>query len=193
MPAAPSFALTRWYASQTTHLEISNGLSFGFGSLIGSSHLAVVGRQANLNNPPASLHPYYQDSWLLPGGPPLCLAWVLYPSQFQLLGGLPWTVGRVAPRGRPPRSRRQVVGVGIPLSGHPRRGSRRAELRHRALALSRDGHAQRCVGVIDTCPWEPSLFQARHALPGRLGFLTAPPQSPLPGPQDLVTKPLERW
>src|SRR6266487_2590569 len=28
-----------------------------------------------------------------------------------------------------------LVGVGIPLTGHPRRGSRRAELRHRALVL----------------------------------------------------------
>src|SRR5437762_12729702 len=38
----PSLALTRWYASQTTHLEIANDLPFGFGPLIRSSHLAVV-------------------------------------------------------------------------------------------------------------------------------------------------------
>src|SRR5437762_3098855 len=92
-PAAPSLALTRWYASQTIHLETANGLPFGCGSLIGSSHFAVVDRRADLNNLPASLHPHYQASSLLPGSPPLCLASVLCPSQFRLLGVLPWTVG----------------------------------------------------------------------------------------------------
>src|ERR1700694_5586728 len=66
--------------------KISNGLSFDFGSLNDSSHLAAVGRRANPNNPPASLHPHYQASSLLPGGPSLHLASVLCPSQFQLLG-----------------------------------------------------------------------------------------------------------
>ena len=57
----------------------------------------AVGRRTNPNNLPASLHPHYQASSLLPGSPPLCLASVLYPSQFRLLGGLPWTVARVVP------------------------------------------------------------------------------------------------
>jgi len=51
----------------------------------------MVDRQPNLDNLPASLHPHYQASSLLPGSPPLSLASVLCPLPFHQLGVLPWT------------------------------------------------------------------------------------------------------
>ncbi|MHB1837720.1 MAG: hypothetical protein ACYCXW_22480, partial [Solirubrobacteraceae bacterium] len=39
--------MTFSHASQTSHLEISNGLPFGFGSLTGSSRIITVDHQAS--------------------------------------------------------------------------------------------------------------------------------------------------
>src|SRR6266516_5668894 len=85
-PAAPLFALTLSYASQTFHLEISNGLSCNFGPLTRLLPAMPVDRRANPGNPSPSLRPHYRASPLLRDGPPLCPAPVLGPSQFLLLG-----------------------------------------------------------------------------------------------------------
>jgi hypothetical protein len=47
--------LTLLYASQTTHLEMTNGFSFGFGLFTGSSHFSVVDHRTSPDSPPPSL------------------------------------------------------------------------------------------------------------------------------------------
>src|SRR5215211_1422481 len=67
---------------------MTNGFSFGFGSLTGSSHPRVVDHRTNPDSPPPLLGPHYQASSLLRGGPPLSPASLLSPSWFPPLGGL---------------------------------------------------------------------------------------------------------
>src|ERR1700728_1446749 len=68
-PAAPLFALTLSYASQTFHLEISNGLSCDFGSLTRLLPAMLVDRQATPGKPSPSLPPPFPAPPLLPHGP----------------------------------------------------------------------------------------------------------------------------
>ena len=56
-PAAPWFAFTRLYASQTSHLEIQNG----FASLIGLLPLLVGSLNSGSMTQPPSLHPLIRD------------------------------------------------------------------------------------------------------------------------------------
>ena len=103
-PAAPLFALTLSNASQTTHFEMSNGLSDNFGSLTRLLPTPTsVDHRTHPGDPSPSLRPHYRASPLLRDGPPLCPASVLHPSQFPLLGALPSTDRsntRPAPPGR---------------------------------------------------------------------------------------------
>ena len=100
-PAAPLFAFTLRYASQTATLAIRNGLSCNLGSLTWLLPAMPVDHQANPGNPSPSLRPHYRASPLLRDGPPLCPAPVLGPSQFLLLGVLP-SAGRPNTRPAPP-------------------------------------------------------------------------------------------
>src|SRR5215207_820789 len=63
----------------------------GFGSLtwLLPATPSLVGHQANPGDPPPWLHPRYQASSLLRGGPPLCPASVRSPLAGLLLGDLP--------------------------------------------------------------------------------------------------------
>jgi hypothetical protein len=85
----PLLALTLSHASQTSRLEITNGLPSGFGPLTGSSRVIAVDRQASQDDPPPSLHPHYRASQLPRGGPSLCSASVRCSSRVPPLGGLP--------------------------------------------------------------------------------------------------------
>jgi hypothetical protein len=87
-PSAPRLALTLRHASQTSRLEIANGLPSGFGSLTGSSRTIAVDQPASQDDQPPSLHPHYRASQLPRGCPPLCPASLLSPSRFQPLGVL---------------------------------------------------------------------------------------------------------
>jgi hypothetical protein len=64
-PGAPLFALTFWYACQTSHFEISNGFADDFSSfmqLLPGPHRAPVDRTNTATDDPApSLHPYYRS------------------------------------------------------------------------------------------------------------------------------------
>ena len=71
----------------------------------------TVGPLESPDDPPPSLHPHYQASQLPRGGPPLCPAPVLSPSQNLLLGVLPCTArpqAHAGATGRPAPSGRQV-------------------------------------------------------------------------------------
>ncbi len=59
-PAEPLLALTLRYASQTTRLEISNGLTCDFDSLTWLLPSTSVDHQTNPDNPPPSLQPHYR-------------------------------------------------------------------------------------------------------------------------------------
>src|SRR5206468_12198624 len=102
-PSTPLLALTLRHASQTSRLEIANGLPSGLGSLTGSSRVTTVGQPASQDDPPPSLDPHYRASSLPRGGPPLCPASVLNPSRFGRLGlSLPrTTAGHDCSTGRP--------------------------------------------------------------------------------------------
>src|SRR5262249_52008033 len=56
----PLLALTLRYASQTTRLEISNGLTRDFDSLTWLLPSTSVDHQTNQDNPPPSLQPHYR-------------------------------------------------------------------------------------------------------------------------------------
>src|SRR5512139_4132465 len=83
-PATPLFALTRLYASQTSHFEIQNGFPL-FTRLLPS----LVDLQIKADNTAPSLHPHYGTSPLLRTAPPPCPASVLSPLWASPLEFLP--------------------------------------------------------------------------------------------------------
>src|SRR3954470_10835374 len=88
-PAAPLLALTLRYASQTTRLEISNGLTCGFDSLTWLLPGTLVDHQTNQDNPPPSLQPPYRTFTATTRRSAPCPASVLSPSRFPPLEVLP--------------------------------------------------------------------------------------------------------
>ena len=84
-PAAPLFALTRLYASQTSLFEIQNGFAL-FTRLLPS----LVDLQIKADNAAPSLHPRYGTSPLLQTAPSPCPASVLSPLWSLPLGFLPY-------------------------------------------------------------------------------------------------------
>src|SRR4051812_25417832 len=89
-PAAPLLALTLRYASQTTRLEISNGLTRDFDSLTWLLPESWLTTKRTRTTRPLRSSPITGPSPLLRDGPPPCPASVLSPSQFQLLEVLPY-------------------------------------------------------------------------------------------------------
>ena len=92
----PCRSQNRAYASRRTRLVAPMQPCPAADSPVGSSHAWWLAHKTVPDTPPALLHPHYWASQLLPGGPPLCAASVLYLSLFPQLEDLPSMIGRAS-------------------------------------------------------------------------------------------------